>query len=107
MTDLRFQASTAMTDFPAIPGLEGLFGLAQRKGVDIRTALLRVLSDLSVPVPAHPPEEELHYTEHTLRLIGAADVPTRAALARRLSSYPQTPRAIIERLARAVVGVAG
>ena len=95
-----------MADFPAIPGLEGLFGLAQRNGIDIRTTLLRVLTDLYVQVPAHPPEEELHYTEHTLRLIGAADVPTRAALAKRLSSYPQAPRAIIERLARDVVEVA-
>jgi len=95
-----------MADFPAFPGLEGLLGLAQRDGIDIRTTLLRVLTDLYVQIPAHSPEEELHYTEHTLRLIGAADVPTRAALAQRLSSYPQAPRVIIERFARDVIEVA-
>jgi hypothetical protein len=106
MTDLRFQASAAMADFPAFPGLEGLLGLAQRDGIDIRTTLLRVMTDLYVQVPTHPPAEERHYTEHTLRLISAADVPTRVALAKRLSSYPAAPRAIIERLARDVVEVA-
>lgn len=106
MTDLRFQTSAAMADFPTFPGLEGLLGLAQRNGIDIRMTLLRVLTDLYVQVPAHPPEEEVHYTEQTLRLISAADVPTRVALAKRLSSYPRAPRAIIERLARDVVEVA-
>src|SRR5882672_7747367 len=106
MTNLQFQASATMADFPAFPGLEGLFGLAQRDGIDIRMTLLRVLTDLYVQIPAHPPEAELHYTEQTLRLIGAADVPTRVALAKRLSSYPQAPRAIIARLARDVVEVA-
>ena len=106
MTDLRFQASTTMADFPAFPGLEGLLGLAQRNGIDIRTTLLRVLTDLYVQIPAHPPEEELQYIEHVLRFISAVDVPTRAALAKHLSSYPQAPRALIERLARDVVEVA-
>ena len=64
------------------------------------------MTDLYVQIPAHPPEEELQYTEHVLRFISAADVPTRAALAKRLSSYPQAPRALIERLARDVVEVA-
>jgi hypothetical protein len=106
MTDARFQATAAMADFPAFPGLEGLLGLARRDGIDIRTTLLRVMTDLYVQVPAHPPEEERHYIEHTLRLLSAADVPTRAALAKRLSSYPQAPRAIIARLARDVAEVA-
>src|SRR5438034_3734712 len=106
MTNLRFQEPATMADFPAFPGLEGLLGLAQRDGIDIRTTLLRVLTDLYVQIPVHSPEEELHYTEHTLRLIGAADVLTRAALAQRLSSYPQAPRVIIERFARDVIEVA-
>src|SRR5437588_8517787 len=106
MADLRSQISTTLADFPAFPGLEGLLGLAQRDGIDIRTTLLRVLTDLYVQIPAHSPEEELHYTEHTLRLLGAADVATRAALAKRLASYPQAPLAIIERLARDAIEVA-
>jgi hypothetical protein len=106
MTDQRFQPAATMADFPAFPGLEGLLGLAQRDGIDIRTTLLRVLTDLYVQIPAHPPNEERHYTEHTLRLLSAADVPTRAALAKRLSTYPQAPRPLIERLARDVIEVA-
>lgn len=95
-----------MADLPEVPGLEGLFGLARRDGVDIRATLLRVLTDLYVQTPAHSTAEERQYTEQTLRLLGSADVPTRVALAKRLASYPQAPRAIIARLARDVVEAA-
>jgi hypothetical protein len=95
-----------MADLSEVPGLEGLFGLARRDGVDIRATLLRVLTDLYVQIPTHPIDEERQYTEQTLRLLGSADVPTRAALAKRLADYPQTPRAVIERLAHDVIEVA-
>jgi len=95
-----------MANLPEVPGLEGLFGLARRDGVDIRATLLRVLTDLYVQIPAHSALEERQYTEQTLRLLGSADVPTRVALAKRLADYPQTPRAVLARLARDVVEVA-
>ena len=95
-----------MVDLPEVPGLEGLFGLARREGVDIRATLLRVLTDLYVQTPAHSALEERQYTEQTLRLLGSADVPTRVALAKRLADYPQIPRAVLARLARDVVEVA-
>src|SRR5947207_569817 len=95
-----------MGNLPELPGLEGLFGLARREGVDIRAVLFRVLTDLYVQTPAHSALEERQYTEQTLRLLGSADVPTRVALAKRLADYPQIPRAVLARLARDVVEVA-
>jgi hypothetical protein len=42
-----------------------------------------------------------------LRLINSTDVPARAAVAGRLAPYPAAPRAVILRLARDVIDVAG
>jgi hypothetical protein len=95
-----------MTPFPDLPGLEGLLGLARRDGVDIRTTLLRVLTDIYVQVPIHTMQEERQYTEQAMRLLNSADVPTRLAVARRLAPYESAPRTIIERLARDVAEVA-
>jgi hypothetical protein len=68
---------------------------------------LRVLTDLYLQRPIHTPEDEHYYTELALRLIDATEVSERAALAARLASYPSAPQAVLERLARDVVEVAG
>lgn len=96
-----------MTD-PPVPfaGLEHLLDLSCGNGADARTILLRVLTDLYLQRPTHTPEDEHYYTELALRLIDAADIPARAALAARLAGYPSAPAAVVERLARDVIEVA-
>jgi hypothetical protein len=87
--------------------LEGLLDHGQRGGFDIRPTLLRVLTDLYLQKPAHPLDDERYYTELALRLIGSTDMPARAAVAERLAPYPAAPRAVVLRLARDVIDVAG
>lgn len=90
----------------SFPNLDGLTELARRDGVDISPTLVRVLTDLYVQKRAHTPEEEHHYTELALRLLEAVDVPTRAAVARKLAAYKAAPSLVISRLARDVLEVA-
>lgn len=82
----------------SFPGLDSLVGLS-RHGADVKPALLRVLTDLYVQKPTHSQAEESQYIELALRLIDAVDVPTRAAVARQLATYPNAPRAVLNRLA--------
>lgn len=86
-----------MVAYSANP-LEGLLDLACRDGIDIRPTLLRVLTDLFVQKPTHSAEEEAQYVELAQRLVEAVDVPTRAAVMARLSSYPGAPDVILQRL---------
>jgi uncharacterized protein (DUF2336 family) len=81
------------------PGFDGLMTLSRREGVDIRPTLLRVLTDLYVQANSHTDEEERQFVELASRLIDQVDDATRAAVRARLSIYPQTPSAVIERLA--------
>jgi hypothetical protein len=92
---------------PTFASLEGLLNHGQRDGFDIRPTLLRVLTDLYLQKPTHPPDDERYYTELSLRLINSTDVAARAAVAERLARYPAAPRAVILRLARDVIDVAG
>jgi hypothetical protein len=92
---------------PTFASLEGLLDHGQRDGFDIRPTLLRVLTDFYLQKPTHPLDDERYYTELALRLISSTDVPARAAVAERLASYPAAPRAVILRLARDVIDVAG
>jgi len=92
---------------PTFASLEGLLDHGQRDGFDIRPTLLRVLTDLYLQKPTHPPDDERYYTELALRLINSTDVPARAAVAERLAHYSAAPRAVILRLARDVIDVAG
>jgi len=94
-----------MMKLPNLAGFEGLIDL-DRRGVDIRPTLLRVLTDQYLHRRAHTPDEERQYTELTLRLLDETDVPTRAAVAARLAAHAGAPRAIILRLARDVLAVA-
>jgi len=66
----------------------------------MRSALLRVLTDLYVQKLTHTPDEERHYTELALRLIESVDTPTRVAIAAQLTKHLSPPREVIERLAR-------
>ncbi|MEH2509596.1 hypothetical protein V1291_000950 [Nitrobacteraceae bacterium AZCC 1564] len=84
---------------PAIPnGLDGLFNLSQREGVDIRPTLLRVLTDLYVQTRNHTRDEERQYVELASRLIDEVDDATRAAIRARLSIYPETPTPLVWKL---------
>ena len=88
------------------PNLDGLVQLSRREGVDIRPALLRVLTDLYVQEKSHTREQEQQYIELALRLLPAVDVPTRAAVASKLASCPVAPAPIVEQLAGDVAEVA-
>jgi hypothetical protein len=88
------------------PGLEDLVDLGPGHQIDMRPTLLRVLTDLYLQRPAHTLEDERYYTELALRLIDATDLAARAALAKRLASYPSAPRAVLDRLARDEIEVA-
>jgi uncharacterized protein (DUF2336 family) len=91
---------------PTLPNLDGLIGLARQDGVDVRPTLVRVLTDLYVQKRSHTRDEEHRYTELVLWLIASVDVPTRAAVARKLASYAHAPRLVARRLARDVLEVA-
>jgi uncharacterized protein (DUF2336 family) len=91
---------------PTLPNLDGLIGLARQDGVDVRPTLVRVLTDLYVHKRTHTSEEEHRFTELALWLLAAVDVPTRAAVAKKLASYAQAPRLVVRRLARDVFEVA-
>src|SRR5271163_4821558 len=84
---------------PTLPNLDGLADLGSRGGVDMRPTLIRVLTDLYVQKLTHTPDEERHYTELALRLLDAVDVPTRAAVAGRLSRHLAPPLQVIRHLA--------
>ena len=91
--------TAAMTRPPLFPGFDGLMTLSRREGVDIRPTLLRVLTDLYVQASSHTDDEERQFVELTSRLIDQVDDSTRAAVRARLSIYPNTPPAIMEKLA--------
>jgi hypothetical protein len=86
-------------------GLEGLIDL-DRKGVDIRPTLLRVLTDQYLQSTDRTREAERQYTELALRLLDETDIPTRAAVAARLATDPRAPRTVLLQLARDVLTVA-
>jgi hypothetical protein len=94
-----------MVNLPTPPGLQGLFDL-DRKGVDIRPTLLRVLTDQYLQTPVHSSDDERKYTELAMRLIDETDIATRAAVSVRLAPHAFAPRAIVLQLARDVLEVA-
>jgi hypothetical protein len=61
--------------------------------------LLRVLTDLYVQASSHTDDEERQFVELTSRLVDQVDDATRAAVRARLSIYPRTPPAIMQKLA--------
>jgi hypothetical protein len=95
-----------MTAAAAFADLEGLLDLVDGNAADMCARLLRTLTDLYLQRPTHTPEDEHYYTELALRLIDAAALSERAALAARLASYPSAPRPVLERLARDAIEAA-
>jgi hypothetical protein len=91
---------------PTLPNLDGLIGLARQDGVDVRPTLVRVLTDMYVQKHTHTADEEHRYSELALWLLAGVDVATRAAVAKKLSTYPHAPRLVVRRLARDVIEVA-
>lgn len=91
----------------SLASLETLSDIGLRGGVDMRPTLLRVLTDLYVQKPTHPPDEERYYTELALRLLDTVDVQTRSAVAARLGRHLSPPRLVIDRLAADLPEVAG
>ncbi len=83
----------------SLSSLDNLTHLGLRSGVDMRPTLMRVLTDLYVQKLTHTPDEERHYTELALRLLGAVDVATRAAVAGRLARHLSPPMQVIQQLA--------
>jgi hypothetical protein len=86
--------------------LEDLADLGAGSRVDMRSTLLRVLTDLYVHRLSHTATEERHYTELALRLLEAVDTPTRVAVARRLARYLSPPLRVMQWLARDLPEVA-
>jgi uncharacterized protein (DUF2336 family) len=82
--------------------LEGLMRLSRNEGIDVRTPLLRVLTDLYVQEPAHTREEEQQYVELALRLLPDVDAATRSVVARKLKAYPQAPVAVLDAIVQAM-----
>ena len=80
-------------------GLDRLIRFGVPSDLDMRPTLLRVLTELYIQKPTHTADEERHYTELALGLLDAADMDTRAAVARRLAQYALPPRRVLERLA--------
>jgi hypothetical protein len=90
----------------AVAGLEHRPDLGDANDIDMQTMLLRMLTDLYLQRPTHTPEDEHYYTELALRLIDAAAVSERTAIAERLAAYPSAPPAVVKRLARDAIEVA-
>ena len=83
---------------PVPPYLESLVDLASRTGIDVRPTLLRVLTDLYVQKPSHPPAETVQFVELAGRLIEVVDPATRGLIAGRLAIYPAAPTELLQRL---------
>jgi hypothetical protein len=80
-------------------GVDSLVELGSRTGADMRSTLLRVLTDLYVHRLSHTAEEERQYTELALRLLDVVDVPTRSAVAKRFAGYLSPPLRVLQKLA--------
>jgi uncharacterized protein (DUF2336 family) len=88
-----------MMETSSLLDLEGLTDVGLRDRVDMRPTLLRVLTDLYVQKLTHTADEERHYTELAMRLLGSVDATTRAAIAARLAHHLSPPAHVIEWLA--------
>lgn len=87
------------------PNLDGLLRLSRTEGVDIRPALLRVLTDLYVQEPAHTREQERQYVELALRLLPVVDLQTRSAVMRKLRGYAALPAPLREYVGPPLAGL--
>jgi hypothetical protein len=79
--------------------LDALADMIDRDGADPKPTMLRVLTDFYVQKTLHTPEEDRHFTELALRLIGEVDSATRTDIARRLAEHGGAPALVLRRLA--------
>jgi hypothetical protein len=82
----------------SVSELPSMTALPRPDGASIQAALLRTLTDLYVIKPSHSPEEELQFTELSLRLIDVVDIPTRLVIAQRLHRYGRAPQRVMQAL---------
>ena len=78
--------------------LDDLARMAMPGDANMRSTLLRVLTELYVQKPTHTADEERHYTELAIRLLDMADNGSRITVAQRLTLYTSPPRRVLERL---------
>jgi hypothetical protein len=78
--------------------LDSLIERQQRRGVDIRPTLLRMLTDVYVGRRDHTPEDQAQYVGIALKLIENVDAETRRTVAQLLRTYQAAPRAVLELL---------
>jgi hypothetical protein len=83
--------------------LEALADMIERDGADPKPTMLRVLTDFYVQKALHTLEEDRHFTELALRLIGNVDNATRTDIARRLAEHGGAPAIVLRRLADAEI----
>src|SRR5690606_17092677 len=84
----------------AFASLDGLLRLSRTDGVDIRPALLRVITDLFVQEETHTREEVQQYAELSLRLLPVVDEATRSAVIAKLTIFPGTPVWLLQEIGR-------
>lgn len=85
---------------PAAPHshIDALERLGSERGVDTRSTLLRVVTDLFLQAPAHTPSDVVRYVDLALPLLDAADPATRLTVASKLAESGDVPEAILKRL---------
>ena len=79
--------------------LDSVIARQQRRGVDIRPTLLRMLTDVYVATVDPTQADEAQYVEIALRLIDEVDAETRQTVIRRLRDCSHAPRALLDRIA--------
>jgi hypothetical protein len=84
----------------AFANLDGLMRLSRKDGIDIRPALLRVITDLFVQEETHTREEVQQYAELSLRLLPVVDEQTRAAVIAKLTVFSGAPAWLLDELGR-------
>jgi hypothetical protein len=73
----------------------GLQRLANDRGLDVRTTVLRVATDLFCQTRAHSPSDVARYTDLALALLETADAATRSAVAEKLARIPHAPERLL------------
>lgn len=84
----------------AFANLDGLLRLSRADGIDIRPALLRVITDLFVQEATHTREEIQQYAELSLRLLPVVDPQTRSAVVAKLTACAGTPAWLLQEIRR-------
>ena len=75
--------------------LFGLQRLVDDHGVDVRTTVLRVATDLFCQMDRHSQADIARYTELALQLLKTADAATRRIVAEKLAKHPHAPEPVL------------